>query len=260
MAAAFKRGKVPLAYTVMGFLLPFALVLLWQHQAAGKKTLLGTPGEALLTLWGMAKNGHLFTLMASSLDRVLKGFLIGSTVGLLFGIITGSSKTAEKMLLSSFHAIRQVPLVAWIPLIVMWFGKGALAQVIFISLSAFYPMALNTYAGITGISRQYVEVGKVFELSRWQMLKNIYFPAALASIKTGSILSLNMAWTLLVAAEIMTSEPTGGLGDILSEGRETFNMPLLISGMIVMGGFGYLLNLAAEKGWGWALHRRKGTQ
>jgi len=260
MATTSKHGRISWAYTAIGILLPFALVLVWQHQAQGKKTLLGTPGEALQALWGMAKSGHLLSLLVSSLDRVLKGFVIGSGAGLFFGIITGSSKTAEKMFLGSFHAVRQVPLVAWIPLIVMWFGKGGLAQIIFISLAAFYPMALNTYSGIKGISRHYVEVGQVFELSRWQMLKDIYLPAALASIKTGSILSLNMAWTLLVAAEIMTSEPTGGLGDILSEGRETFNMPLLISGMIVMGGFGYLLNLAAEKGWKWLVHGKKAVQ
>jgi sulfonate transport system permease protein len=253
MATTFKREKLPPAYAVIGILIPFLLVFIWQLYAAGKKTLLGTPWQAVLTLWGLAQSGQLFKLMAISLDRVLEGFLIGGVIGLLFGILTGSSKTAEKMLLSTFHAIRQVPMVAWIPLIVMWFGKGGLAQIVFISLSAFYPMALNTFSGIKGISPQYLEVGQVFELTRWQMLKNIYLPAALSAIKTGSILSLNMAWTLLVAAEIMTSEPTGGLGDILSEGRETFNMSLLISGMIIMGGFGYLLNLAAEKGWQIAL-------
>jgi sulfonate transport system permease protein len=245
---------------VIGVLLPLVLVAIWQFHAAGKKTLLGTPWQAALILWESAKSGHLFTLMSISLNRVLEGFLIGGLLGLLFGIVTGSSKTVEKMFLSSFHAVRQVPMVAWIPLIVMWFGKGGLAQVVFISLSAFYPMALNTYSGIKGISPHYIEVGKIFELSRWQMLKNIYMPAALSSIKTGSILSLNMAWTLLVAAEIMTSEPTGGLGDILSEGRETFNMPLLISGMIIMGGFGFLLNLFAEKGWQFALRGRQDVQ
>jgi sulfonate transport system permease protein len=241
MAVTFKREKLPPVYVTLGFLLPLALILFWQSQAAGRKTLLGTPAEALVTLWGLAKSGHLFFLLAVSLDRVLKGFLMGGFLGLLFGVVMGSSKTGEKLFLSSFHAARQVPMVAWIPLMVMWFGKGGLAQVVFITLAAFYPMALNTYSGIKGIPGDYVEVGRVFELSRWQMLKKIYLPAALGSIKTGSILSLNMAWTLLVAAEIMTSEPTGGLGDILSEGRETFNLPLLISGMIIMGGIGYLV-------------------
>jgi sulfonate transport system permease protein len=256
MAAVFKNRSLPKHYQALGFVFPAILLIAWQFLTYDKKTLLGPPGDSIMALWNIIRDGTAFKLLAISMERVLEGFLIGTAVGLGLGVLMGSSKTCEKMVAASFHGLRQVPMVAWVPLIMMWFGKAWMAQVVFISWSAFYPVALNTYDGIRGVPEKYIEVGRVYEYTSWQAIKKVIIPAALPSIKTGTILSLNMAWTLLVAAEIMTSEPSGGLGDLLSEGRETFNMPMLISGMLIMGGVGFLLNQAAEAVWGLVLKNR----
>jgi sulfonate transport system permease protein len=256
MAAVFKNRSLSKRYQVLGFIFPVILVITWQLLTFNKKTLLGPPGDSILALWIIVRDGTAFKLLAVSMERVLMGFIIGTVIGLSAGIIMGSSKTGEKIIAASFHGLRQVPMVAWVPLIMMWFGKAGMAQVVFISWSAFYPVALNTYDGIRGIPGKYLEIGRVYEYTRWQTIKKIIIPAALPSVKTGTILSLNMAWTLLVAAEIMTSEPSGGLGDLLSEGRETFNMPMLISGMLIMGCVGFLLNQGAEIIWARVLKNR----
>jgi sulfonate transport system permease protein len=256
MAAIFKNRTLPEKYKILGFIFPLLLLAAWQALTYNKRTLTGPPEDTALELWKIIADGTVFKLLAVSMTRVVEGFLAGTFIGLAVGIIMGSSKTGEKIIAASFHGLRQVPMVAWVPLIMMWFGKGGMAQVVFIAWSALYPMALNTYDGIRGIPVKYLEVGRVFEYSRRQMITNIIIPAALPSIKTGTILSLNMAWTLLVAAEIMTSEPSGGLGDLLSEGRETFNMPMLISGMLIMGCVGFILNQTAEYLWGLALKNR----
>ena len=256
MAVVFKNRSLPKHYQALGFVFPAVLLIAWQFFSYNKKTLLGPPGDSILALWNIIRDGTALKLLATSMERVIKGFLIGTAIGLSIGVLMGSSKTGEKMMSASFHGLRQVPMVAGVPLIMMWFGKADMAQVVFISWSAFYPVALNTYDGIRGIPGKYLEVGRVYEYTRWQTVKKIIIPAALPSIKTGTILSLNMAWTLLVAAEIMTSEPSGGLGDLLSEGRETFNIPMLISGMLIMGCVGYMLNQAAEAVWGFVLKNR----
>jgi sulfonate transport system permease protein len=249
MAQVFKKREIPAAYIPLGFLLPAVLLLSWQLLTKGKHALIGTPMETIKVFSALIMDGTILKLTLVSLERVLKGFAIGTVLGMTSGIFMGSSKQYEKFIATSFHAMRQIPMVAWVPVLIMWFGTGGLAQVVFISWAAFYPSALNAYDGIKNIPKKYLEISKVYGYTKFQTIKHIIIPAALPNIKTGIILSLNIAWTLLVAAEIMTSEPSGGLGNILSEGRETFNMQLLITGMIVMGTGGFFINKSAELIW-----------
>ncbi|GBR76906.1 nitrate/sulfonate/bicarbonate transport systems permease_2 [Candidatus Termititenax persephonae] len=126
-----------------------------------------------------------------------------------------------------------MPFVGWIPLIIIWCGTGESGRIAFITLGAFTPMALNTHAGIVGVPKQYLELGEVYRLTLGQLYYKIVLPAALPSILTGVVLSFNMSWILLVAAEIMISTQVG-LGALISDAREIFYMDVVFAGVFLI--------------------------
>jgi len=158
----------------------------------------------------------------------------------------GLSKTTEKMLAPTFHVIRQVPIIGWIPLIVMWCGMTELPRIIIISIAAFYPITLNTFSGVRSVSTEYIELGAVYGYKRLKFIRKIVLPAAFPSILTGISLSVGMSWAMLMAAELFI-ETFDGIGTRIQLGREKFNMPLVITGIITVGFLGLVMTLTAEK-------------
>ncbi|MDR1997676.1 MAG: ABC transporter permease [Candidatus Margulisbacteria bacterium] len=226
-----------------GYLLPGGILLLWLfvttfHLVAPR--LVPSVGSVISALFELATRGtrelfetNLFLAIGLSVSRVFRGFIFGGILGFGFGSWLGLSRRAERLLLPLFHAVRQVPFVGWIPLIIIWCGTGEAGRITFITLGAFTPMALNTYAGITDVPRQYVELGQVYRLSRLQLFFRVILPAALPAVLTGVVLSFNMSWILLVAAEIMISTQTG-LGALISDARELFYMDVVFAGVFLI--------------------------
>ena len=137
--------------------------------------------------------------------------------------------------------MRQVPLLGWIPLIILWCGIAETSKVVFIAIGAFYPMVLNTFEGIRGVPHDYIEVARVFEYSRLGMLRRFILPAALPNIMTGVRMSLGISWMLVVGAEIFT-RTDGGIGDMMWNGREQFRMDIVFVGIVTVGLVGSLIN------------------
>ncbi len=208
-------------------------------------TILPPPSKILRTLLELAKEGDLVFHIKMSILRVIKGFLIGGTLGFVLGILMGLSKTAEKLVGPLFHAVRQVPLLGWMPLIVLWCGIGETSKVVFIAIGALYPMVLNTFEGVRGISREYLEVARVFEFKQLKLITTIILPAALPNILTGVRFSLTISWMLVVGAEIF-SVSAGGLGDMIWSARDTFRMDIVIVGLIIITLIGITLSKSVK--------------
>lgn len=203
--------------------------------------ILPAPAKILGTLVELAQEGNLGFHIKMSMLRVMKGFLLGGTLGFLLGIALGLSKAAEKLIGPLFHAVRQVPLLGWMPLIVLWCGIGETAKVVFIAIGALYPMVLNTFEGVRGISREYLEVARVFEFRQLKLITTIILPAVLPNILTGVRFSLTLAWMLVVGAEIF-SVSAGGLGDMIWSARDTFRMDIVLVGLIIITLIGITLS------------------
>lgn len=166
--------------------------------------------------------------------------------GLLLGTLLGLSQTLSKVLGPSFHAVRQIAVFAWIPLISMWFGLGETAKVVFIGIVALFPVVLNTYEGIKSVSPEHVEVARVFAFNRLRLLRRVIFPAATPSIFTGIELAVMYAWLATIGAEyLMTTN--GGIGSLMLEGREHFRMDVVLLGIIVTGLVGWILSSCARR-------------
>lgn len=230
-----------------GLTLPLAgLFVWWASFQFGwvKSDFLVSPGKVWQTAQALSANGYLSESLRASLTRDVMGFLIGASVGLVVGAVLGFSRLAEKLLGPSFHTVKQVSLLAWIPMISLWFGLGDPAKVAFLSLAAFFPMVLNTLEGIRSVPREYVELARVFSFSRFQLIRRVVLPSALPSILTGVQLSLMYSWVATLGAEYLLTSGKG-IGNLMVDGREHFWMDQVILGVIVVGLVGYALNLLA---------------
>lgn len=231
-----------------GLILPLVILIIWWIASDRKiisANIFPSPGKVIDTFIFLIRNGDLAFNIKLSMIRVMKGFTLGISAGFILGISMGLSKSIERLIAPLFHAIRQVPLLGWIPLIILWCGIGEISKVIFISIGAFYPIVINTFEGIRSVPKEYVEVAKVFEYDKLNLLRKVILPAALPSILTGIRFSLSVSWMLVVGAEIFTVT-AGGIGDMMWEAREHFRMDIVFAGIIVIGIIGLIMNQFVE--------------
>jgi sulfonate transport system permease protein len=202
---------------------------------------LPAPETIAATFVKLVSSGILPKSLGSSLVRITEGFFIGITLGLFFGSLMGISKTAERLLAPLINAIRQVPIIGWIPLIIVWCGIADLSKITFIAIGAFFPMVFSTFDGVRSVSGAYVEVARVFEFNRLKLLRKIIIPGALPNIVTGLRLSLGTSWMLVVWSEVNTRSALG-IGDMLDSAREGSKMDVVLVCIIVIGLVAYVIN------------------
>lgn len=204
------------------------------------------PGQVLSTLWTLLPTALLWEGIAYSLGRAVAGLALGSVAGIGLGVLVGVSPLARRLLGTSLNTLRQVSLFAWVPLIIIWFGLDELSKVVFVAIAAFFPVLLNTYEGVAGISRQLSDVGRVLVFNRWQMFFRMVVPGALPSIFNGIYTALVRVWGAVIAAEyLMTSGP--GIGRLILDGQETSAMDLILVGVLLAGVIGYGLHTLASR-------------
>ena len=180
--------------------------------------------------------------IATSLKVSLSGFLLGSLTGVPIGIMMAWYPKFENFFRPIFDLIRPVPTIAWIPIMILWFGIGLGAKAAVIFVSAFIPCVVNSFAGIKQTSQVHLWVAQTFGASRGEMLKRIAIPTALPSIFTGLRLSLGSSWMALVAAEMLAANK--GLGYMIYISRSLGRADLIIVGMITIGTIGAMLSFA----------------
>jgi sulfonate transport system permease protein len=231
-----------------GAVLPILLLVAWE---AASHTRLVDPRilpplelVAHTAIRQVTQEGLLRNLSAS-LMRDMAGFSIGTVLGIVIGTTLGLSRIADRLFMPSFNGLRQIAILAWIPLISIWFGVGETAKVVFIAAAALIPVVLNTYEGMHGASTELVEVARTLTFTRWQLVTRLYLPSALPSIATGVHLALIYAWVASVGAEyFMTIGP--GIGGLIIAGRENFQMDLVLLGILILGLLGFLINRGAS--------------
>lgn len=232
-----------------GFVVPLAILLGWD--VLTRFTLVNTllvarPAAVLEVLFLQWREGHLVPQLLASLRRDLTGFALGSFAGVAVGSVMGLSRVADRLLGPTFHAAKQVAIFAWIPLISVWFGSEEPAKVVFISLSAFYPVVVSTFEGIRSVGREHVEVARVFRFTPSQILRKVVLPGALPSIFAGLHLALVYSWLGTLGAEYLLA-PGLGIGNLMIDGREQFKMDKVLLGVIIAGGIGFTLNTLSSR-------------
>lgn len=231
-----------------GAVLPVLLVLTWwfvTRQRLVNEHLLVAPGAVLRTGAHYLAGGEIWIGLKASLLRDAAGFSLGTLAGLTLGAAMGASRLVDRLVGPSFHAMKNIALFAWIPLLSVWFGFGEPAKIAFISMCAFYPVVVNTYEGVRSVSREHVEVARVLQCERWRFLREVVLPSASPSIFAGVHLALIYSWLGTMGAEYLLAAGPG-IGNLMVDGREQFKMDQVILGVVITGVVGYALNLLAS--------------
>ena len=223
---------------------PVLLLALWQILSGSGLLLdviLPSPVKVVKALFEMIKDGSLGVDLAVSGKRVLIGYLWGAGIALILGVFSGLNKIAERVFSPVINVIRQIPLYAWMPLIILWFGIGEVSKEIIIARGVLIPIYLNTLQGIKGVQAEYFELAEVLELKRSVFLIKVVLPSAVSSIFTGLRLGAGNAWMAVVAAEMLGG--LTGLGYALMKSREFLWSDKLIALMVVIGVIGVIIDL-----------------
>lgn len=165
-------------------------------------------------------SGELWQHVKVSAGRALLGLLIGGGLGLLLGLLNGSSRFASTLLDTTLQMIRNIPALALIPLVILWFGIDETAKLFLVAVGVFFPIYINTYHGIRSVDPQLIEMGKSYGLSRWQLYKEIILPGAMPSILVGLRFALGLVWVLLIVAETISAQ--AGIGYMTMNAREFY--------------------------------------
>jgi sulfonate transport system permease protein len=205
----------------LSLIIPAALLAgWWAITALGvvKTYQLASPVQVARELISLAQDGTLAADIGASIVRVVAGFAIGCILAVAIGIVVGLSRTAERIIDPTLQAIRAVPSLAWVPLILLWLGIGENAKITLVAIGAFFPVYINFVAGIHNVDRKLIEIADVFGLSRLDRARRIVLPAASPGLLVGMRIGFTQAWLFLVAAELIAS--TKGLGYLLMQGQQ----------------------------------------
>ena len=222
---------------------PILLLIVWQVVCNMKlmtEVILPSPLKVVQGFWKMAESGTLQLDLLVSLRRVLTGFLYGSVIAIILGVASGLNKVIDRIFSPLINVIRQIPLYAWMPLIILWFGIGETSKILIIARGVLIPVFLNTLQGIKGVHTHYRELASVLELKRSVFLRKIVFPSAITSIFTGLRLGIGGSWMAVVAAEMLGG--LTGLGYALTKSREFLWSDQLIALMIVIAVLGVIFD------------------
>lgn len=187
----------------------------------------------------------LFVNILASLQVALSGFVLAIVIGVPLGLVMGWYPAVERFMRPIFELIRPVPPIAWIPLVVVWFGIGLKAKALIIFFTAFVPCVINSYTGIKLTNQTYINVSKTFGASNFEIFRKVGIPYSLRMVFSGIRVALNNSWSTLVAAEMLAA--SAGLGYMIQLGRTIARPDIVIVGMAVIGGLGALLSLLLSK-------------
>jgi sulfonate transport system permease protein len=227
-------------WRIAGLLLPFAFlglmeVLVRTHVVP--EHLVPAPSTIAETLWQLGGERLARHIGVSSL-RVFAGFAIGALIAILFGAAMGLSRRIDSLLDPSFQALRAIPSLAWVPVLLLWMGIDEAPKITLIAIGAFFPVHISVVAGIRDVDRKLIELGEVNRLSQRALFTRILLPASLPHIFTGLRTGLSLAWMFMVAAELIAA--TRGLGYLLSDGRETWRPDIVFGAILLLALLGKL--------------------
>jgi sulfonate transport system permease protein len=234
------RGLVP-------WLMPIAVIVGWEIASRSgwlSSRILPEPFAVATAAWNLLKSGELVNDVAISTGRALAGLAIGGSLGLALGLLTGTFKTAETLLDTTLQMVRNVPPLALIPLVILWFGIDESAKLFLVAIGVFFPIYLNTYHGIKSVDADLVEMARSYGLTGWPLYREVILPGALPSILVGLRFSLGLMWVLLIVAETISAQ--SGIGYMTMNAREFLQTDVVLVGVLLYALLGKLADLIAR--------------
>ena len=247
MTRSFGRGWT-------GWILPAAVLLGWEalsRLGLISPNVLPAPTAVLKALTGLVESGEIFSHIAVSTWRALAGFAIGGSIGFAFGLANGLSDLSRDVTDTTLQMVRNIPHLALIPLVILWFGIGEEAKLFLVALGVFFPIYVNTLLGIRTVDPQLVEMGRIYGMRPWALFRRVILPGALPSIFVGLRYALGIMWLTLIVAETISA--SSGLGYMAMQAREFLMIDVVVLSILIYALLGKLADSFARLLEGWTL-------
>lgn len=229
------------------WIVPILLLVSWQVLSTMgyiSSRILPNPVDIVKAAIELGKSGQLFHDISVSTKRAFVGFLIGGGIGFLLGLWNGFSKVAETILDTSIQMIRNIPHLALIPIVILWFGIEEESKLFLVALGTFFPIYLNTFHGIRSVDPSLIEMGKIYGLKGIQLFWHIIFPGALSSILVGVRFALGITWVTLIVAETIAAN--SGIGYLAMNAREFMQLDVVVLCIMLYAILGKLSDYTAK--------------
>jgi sulfonate transport system permease protein len=195
----------------------------------------------------LSRGGELLHHIVATLTRVALGFGFGVIAGTILGAVSGYWALARRLLDPTVQALRAIPSIAWVPLFILWLGIFETSKVALIAVGVFFPIYLGVMGAILSVDRKIVEVGRIFRLSGFAMIRRILLPAVLPAYVVALRVGLGLGWMFVVAAEFMGASE--GLGYLLIDGQQLGKPAQILAAIVTFAILGkttdWLIEVAA---------------
>lgn len=229
---------------LVSLLFPILLLLLWELASqAGliRATILPAPSRVFLTGLDVIADGSLTHNIWVSLLRVIQGYIFGALFGIVLGVLMGLSPVIRNALSLLTNVLRPIPIIAWVPVLILWMGIDEASKVTVIAIGTFWPVLISVIDGIRNVDQKYLEVAHIFMKSKLIVLTRVILPASLPTIFTGLRVGVGTAWMSVIGAELIAA--SAGLGYMISYARELSQPDNMLVGVFAIGIIGLLINV-----------------
>lgn len=227
--------------------LPVAIVLTWEVLSLLgfiPPRVLPAPTAVAAAGWKLLRSGELVRNIWVSFWRAIVGFAIGGGIGFAFGLVNGLSHRSEQIFDSTLQMVRNIPHLALIPLVILWFGIDEEAKLFLVALGVFFPIYINTQHGIRTVDPQLVEMGRTYGMSSSTLFWRVILPGALPSIFVGVRFALGIMWLTLIVAETISA--SSGIGYMAMQAREFLLVDVVVLSILIYALLGKLADSTAR--------------
>ena len=243
------------------WVVPAGILLGWELASKTgwlSSRVLPEPWAVATAFWMLLASGELWHHVAVSSGRALAGLAVGGGLGLILGLLTGTFRLFETLLDTSLQMIRNIPALALIPLVILWFGIDESAKLFLVAVGVFFPIYLNTFHGIRSVDKGLIEMARSYGLTGWALYRHVILPGALPSVLVGLRFSLGLMWVLLIVAETISAQ--AGIGYLTMNAREFLQTDVVLVGILLYALLGKLADVLAKALERWWLRWHPGYQ
>src|SRR5947207_3627311 len=226
--------RLPRADGLIPWIVPLVIILFWQLACATgfvPARVLPAPSDVALAGWKLLLSGELARNIWVSFWRASTGFLIGGSIGFAFGLANGLSQLSSKLTDTTLQMVRNIPHLALIPLVILWFGIDESAKLFLVALGVFFPIYLNTRHGIRTVDPQLIEMGRIYGMSDRELFRRGIFPGALPSIFVGLRFALGIMCVRSIVPEALAA--SSGLGYMAMQAREFMLIDVVVLSILL---------------------------
>ena len=239
--------RLPRIDCLAQWIVPLVILIAWQAASVTglmPSRVMPAPSDVAVAGWKLLQSGELAQNIWVSFWRASVGFLIGGSIGFAFGLANGLSRLSSTLTDTTLQMVRNVPHLALIPLVILWFGIDESAKLFLVALGVFFPVYINTLHGIRTVDPQLIEMGRIYGMSNSELFRRVIFPGALPSIFVGVRFALGIMWLTLIVAETIAA--SSGLGYMAMQAREFMQIDVVVLSILIYALLGKVADSASR--------------